>query len=219
MTLSVAATDAGVNSLTYTWNFDDETTGAGSTVTHTYTSPGVYNVTVTVSNGATSTSATVTVIINPTSDTTDPTQFKVLKSSVKFTFDNKTNADSMSFSGTLPVATGFEPNQKILNVYIGGYTSTFTLSSKGKDSINTDSITLSGKLSKTGGYSASPVKFTYSVKKQNLFDDLQEFGFSNATVTGQSITVPVLMDLAGDGYLADVTLTYTAKKGKTGSAK
>ncbi|MGD0089468.1 MAG: PKD domain-containing protein [Planctomycetota bacterium] len=218
VTLSTAASDPGVDLLLYTWDLGDGTTGVGSSVTHIYTSPGVYSVTVTISNGVSSTTETVTVVINPPGVTTDPTQFKVSKSSLKFTF-KKTKADNMSFTGTLPVAKGFSPNKKSLRVFIGGYTSTFALSAKGKGSNSMDSIQLSGKLSKAGGYTASPVKFTYAVKKQTLLASLLELGFSNGDVKKQLITMPILIDLDGDGYLANVKVTYTAKKDKTGSAK
>ena len=93
------------------------------------------------------------------------------------------------------------------------------MNAKGQGRNSTDSLKLSGKLSKSSGYSTSPVKFTYSVKKQNLFAALQALGFSNETVKGRSITVPVLMVLDGACYLANYTAAYTAKENKTGSAK
>ena len=97
--------------------------------------------------------------------------------------------------------------------------SNFTLDANGKGYNNTDSIQLSGKLSQAGGYAASSVKFTYTVKKQSLFASLGELGFSNATVVNQPITLPLLMVLDGNGYLANVAMTYTAKKSQEGTAK
>jgi hypothetical protein len=212
VTLTAAASDPGVDLLNYTWNFGDSTpNGTGSTATHTYAAPGVYGATVTISNGVNSTTESFEVAIGAT-------PFTVSKASVKFVF-NKSEADIMSFSGTLPVPVGFIPNLMSLNVYIGGYTSNLTLNAKGKGSNKTDSIMLSGKQSKSGGYTAPPVKFTFSVKKQSLLADLEDLGFSNANVSGQSISVPIIMVLDGTGYQASYNVTYTAKEGKGGSAK
>lgn len=57
-----ATISAGTN-VTYTWDFGDETSGAGALVTHTYLSAGVYTSTVTASNNAGQVSASTTVII------------------------------------------------------------------------------------------------------------------------------------------------------------
>jgi len=56
--------DIGGTILTYYWDFGDGTTGSGATVSHGYTSPGTYTVTLTVSdNGGATNSAPQTVII------------------------------------------------------------------------------------------------------------------------------------------------------------
>src|SRR6185295_5097327 len=48
---STSQVGTGANQIvTYNWSFGDGTTGTGSTVTHTYTSPSSYNVTLTVTN-------------------------------------------------------------------------------------------------------------------------------------------------------------------------
>jgi PKD repeat protein len=212
VTLTAAASDPGVDLLNYTWNFGDSTpNGTGSTATHTYANPGVYGATVTISNGVNSTTESFEVAVGAT-------PFTVSKGSVKFVF-NKSEADSMSFTGTLPVVAGFVPNQMSLNVYIGGYTSNLTLNAKGKGSNKTDSIMLSGKQSKSGGYMSPPVKFTYSVKKQTLLVDLEALGFSNSNESSQSISVPIIMVLDGTGYQANPTVSYKATQGKGGSAK
>jgi len=74
---------------------------------------------------------------------------------------------------------------------------------------------LVGKIADT----TSPVKFTYTVARQNLFGSLQGFGFTNATVENQEVSMPVLITLGGNEYAANALLIYAAKQGKTGAAK
>ena len=61
---NVAATDPNNDTLTYTWNFGDSTTGTGATPTHSYATAGLYTASVTVSDGSLSVSASVQVTIN-----------------------------------------------------------------------------------------------------------------------------------------------------------
>jgi len=66
------------------------------------------------------------------------------------------------------------------------------------------------------------VKFLYTVKRQTLFPSLQDLGFDNDNVTKADddfVNVPVLFTVENDFYLDTPTLSYTAKAGKTGSAK
>lgn len=46
-----ASTPAGTSGMTYSWNFGDGSTGTGSPVTHAYTTPGSFNVTLTATGG------------------------------------------------------------------------------------------------------------------------------------------------------------------------
>jgi hypothetical protein len=114
------------------------------------------------------------------------------------------------------------PANKTLTIFAGGYESQFTLNNSGQANNKTDSIKLSWPTYKTvrgKGYVIQPVKFAYTVKKQNLFSYLQACGFSNAKVSGVNITLPVLIDLDGAGYLATPKLKYSATAGKSGTAK
>jgi MYXO-CTERM domain-containing protein len=51
LTFTVAATDPGSETLSYTWDFGDGTSGSGTSTTHSYTEDGTYAVAVTVSDG------------------------------------------------------------------------------------------------------------------------------------------------------------------------
>jgi PKD repeat protein len=59
VTFNAAA--AGDQPVTYSWNFGDGTTGSGQSLTHTYTQPGNYTVTLTVTNAAGTANRTINV--------------------------------------------------------------------------------------------------------------------------------------------------------------
>lgn len=60
------STDVNGDELTYSWNFGDGTTGTGATATHIYTDEGSYEVTLTVSDGELSGSATTHIFVDDT---------------------------------------------------------------------------------------------------------------------------------------------------------
>src|SRR5204862_3422451 len=54
-TVSVNATDADNDPMTFAWNFGDGTTSAGITLAHVYVSPGIYPLSVSISDGLSNT--------------------------------------------------------------------------------------------------------------------------------------------------------------------
>ncbi|MFH0938480.1 MAG: PKD domain-containing protein [Planctomycetota bacterium] len=218
---SAVATDDNGDNITYDWNFGDKTFSAGANVSHTYTTAGIYIVTVTICDGVASDSRTIHLGVNSIDGTnTDPSLFQVKKASLTFNFKpSATKSDTLILTGTLPVASGFAPKDKTLTVTFGDYQNTFTLDAKGKATSGTDTIKLTGKM-QTGAYLGSLVKFTYTVKKQSLFKSLESFGFSNDNISeAEEIGVPTLFTLDDDSYLNIVTMSYTAKKDKRGVGK
>ncbi|MFH0939003.1 MAG: Ig-like domain-containing protein [Planctomycetota bacterium] len=221
ISFTVGAYDPDTEMLLYSWDFGDGDSGIGASVWHTYTAAGLYTVKVVVSDGGASDSRNVIVAVNDSDGTgTDPKQFAVLKASIKFCF-NKKNSDSLVISGTLPVEKGFNPDGKTITLLLGDYQDTLTLNNKGKSVDGNASIKLSGKISQDREYTASPVKFLYSVKKAALFDALQNYGFTNDNVSKSAnlIDIPVIVILGNDSYLDILTVLYTAKKDKIGSGK
>ncbi|MDA0180603.1 PKD domain-containing protein [Solirubrobacter phytolaccae] len=80
--LTVQAHDPENDKLTFTWDFDDQTSATGADVTHTWTTAGTYNVKVTASDGKGGTATrTETVTVSPAANVlptvtiaADPTQ-------------------------------------------------------------------------------------------------------------------------------------------------
>jgi PKD repeat protein len=64
LTLTCDASQSTGGNLTYGWNFGDHSTTFGPVVTHTYSQPGVYSITVTVSNNLGNDRARFVIIIN-----------------------------------------------------------------------------------------------------------------------------------------------------------
>ncbi len=205
--------------LLYSWDFGDGTTGSGGSVSHVYAKAGIYDARVTVTDGVATATDTVRVAVNgaAASASTNASQFTITKASLKLNF-LKADNDALSLSGTLPVPSGFSPADSEILVMIGAFEDTLTLDGKGKGTTPISSVKLTGKLV-AGAYTSSPVKFTYACKKTVLIDALSEFGATNANVTGVRITLPVMISVNGMTYLSNSKLTYTAKQGKSGSAK
>lgn len=59
------ATDPDGDALTYAWDFGDSATSASSNPQHTYSAPGTYVASLSVSDGALTTSASVTIVVDP----------------------------------------------------------------------------------------------------------------------------------------------------------
>ncbi|MFH0938004.1 MAG: M6 family metalloprotease domain-containing protein [Planctomycetota bacterium] len=224
------ASDPDGDLLGYTWEFGDGAYEAGNSVTHTYARTGLYKVQVVVSDGIASVSRELNLGVNDADGPGgDPKDFIISKALIKLNFlKSKPNSDMLVFSGTVPIPQNFTPKDKTVVIAIGDYESTFTLDAKGKAISGTDSLKLSGKFKrqltgklKENVYISSPLKFIYTVKKQNLFDKLENYGFVNDDIVkpGNSIDLPVIITVDGDSYFDTLTVIYTAKKNKNGSAK
>ncbi|MGD0090814.1 MAG: PKD domain-containing protein [Planctomycetota bacterium] len=225
VTLTAAGSDAGGSLLLYTWNFGDGTTAYGPSVTHVYTAGGVYTATVTVSNGVNSATQSVYVPVNAAAPDTSggsgplPNVFSVLKAAIMFNFKGY-GKDSLTLSGSIPLQKNFNPSGKTAIITVGDLEQTFTLNPKGKGGNSSASLVLSGKL-KNSVFTATPAKFTFTLKNQILFPLLAGLGFTDQNVPkpGKQVAVPVVASIDGVGYLAHVNVVYTAKAGASGSGK
>lgn len=64
ISFAAQATDADGDALDYAWDFGDTTSGSGAAVSKTFAAPGIYTVTVTVSDAQATVSASVDVAVN-----------------------------------------------------------------------------------------------------------------------------------------------------------
>ena len=78
------ATVTSGSSVSYTWAFGDDESGSGSTIAHSYATPGIYTAVATVSNSVSTVTATVPVTVDgqaPTSLIVDPVAGQVISQS------------------------------------------------------------------------------------------------------------------------------------------
>ncbi|HLX61198.1 MAG TPA: CAP domain-containing protein [Planctomycetota bacterium] len=131
----------------------------------------------------------------------------------------KTNVDTLSLTGMLPVPANFAVAGKTVTVDVGGVIRTFTLDAKGmaKSTSGTDTFKLK-VIAVKGAVAAQNSAYTVKITKSSLSALLADEGMVNATVTNSNITVPVIV-LFNAQYLTVNRLTiYSAKAGKTGAA-
>lgn len=204
---SVAATDANGNPLTITWDFGDGTTGSGASVSHTYTTPGVFVATATITNGTlggtTKSSSVVSISARP---------ITISKVGVKLNF-SKPGTDAVSFSGILQLPAGSQVASQSAIVNFGGVTKTFTLDAKGGAKSAKDSIKIGIK-----GTAAQNAKF--AVKLTGDFASaLADEGFNNAENKSKPVQVAISLSVGGKLFATTTQMFYTSKAQKGGSAK
>ncbi|HLX60752.1 MAG TPA: MBG domain-containing protein [Planctomycetota bacterium] len=203
VTFTANATDADGDALDYNWNFGDGTVAAGASVTKTFSTANLFTVQVSVSDGQAVSTQSVNVVV---SNQGNPIVFAVTKLKLQFNFA-RSNADSLSFSGSVGLAPGFTPFGKNVSVLIGGLSKQYVLSAKG---ISADkAFTL--KLNPKGG----PAKFSVVLKNQNLFTPLQTLGFSK-TSSNPDVSFPVIVSIDGTPVIDTSTLNYSVRIGPKG---
>ncbi len=205
VTFSGAASSSAA--VTITWDFGDGTpAGSGTSVTHAYSTAGIYTAAATASDGVNFVTQFVTVTVSD--------QFTVAKSALKFDFVRQN--DAYSFTGNIHVPPKFLLSQTVVEVDIGGYSQMVTLSSAGSGKDVGIQVKLSGKASK-GLLTTTTAALTVSLSKQNLFNSFQQFGFTNNTVTAAGpFQITATVKVNGAAYTAMPNYTYTAKAGSSG---
>jgi hypothetical protein len=248
VTLNVAATDADGHEISFGWSVNGVTL-AGASATTVFTAPGTYTATVTASDafgGSASASMDVTVNapaagggndsdgdgfsdefeiaagFNPSNAANSPTGgvapvLEVLKLE-KLDF-SEAGSDQITFGGTLDLPAGFAVANKTAIVDIGGNLRSITFTADGKlPAKSTSKFKLKIK-SKKGMVEAQMSKYSMKLLKGDFDAALADEGLVNADTKDADKTV--LIRVVFDGVINQQTqaLKYSAKAGKTGSAK
>ncbi|HLX62659.1 MAG TPA: PKD domain-containing protein [Planctomycetota bacterium] len=249
--LSAAATDANLDTLTYSWDFGDGTNGSGASTTHAYAVKGNYTATVTVNDGHGGTaSSSVGVTVNApivgegndsdgdgfsdafeTAAGTDPNSaastpaplpitilpLVVSKIGIKLNFA-KMNSDMITLSGTLHVPAGFSVNGKKVVFAVAGAIGAFTLNSKGQG-VNAKSTFKLAVKAKGGTVADQQAAYSMKLAGATFAGDFVNEGLISKDDKGSTHTIVSSALFNGGIYQLAKTVTYKAKKGKSGSAK
>ncbi len=212
MTLDGSGSQPGSSITSYQWSFGDGSTGSGESVQHTYSTPGNYTATLTVTNASDHTSVSqtqVTVVAAPTggqglsitvTDGTDP----LSGASIAVETQAGTRYSATSNDDGIGVLAGLPNGSYTIYVYEPGYLPG-TVSATQTGGTGSASVALEqGSISQT---SATSTPLTYD---QILADGLNPNDPANQNVFKFSINlaffagpssenVQVAGDLAGDG--------------------
>lgn len=127
--------------------------------------------------------------------------------------------DSIAVSGTLPIAAGFQAAGQKMIVDVGGVVQAFTLDAKGGAKVGKSSLKLSIK-AKKGVVAEQTSKFAVKMMSGTFATMLADEGLTGAAdAKSQSASVKVSIIFDGMVFQAAKSMLYTAKAGKTGSAK
>ena len=143
----------------------------------------------------------------------------ISKASIKLNFAKPVGNDSISFSGTMAVPAGFNASGAKTFFLAGGVAKTLTLTTKGSGVSGGDSVKVSFK-SKKGVVLLTPAaKYSISFKKGTFASTLSGAGLTNNDAKAAPVMVPFTFIFNNVVYQKTQTMSYTAKMGKTGSAK
>lgn len=201
-TFTAAATGDGT--VTYSWNFGDGTPAAsGASIVHFYSSPGTYNVVLTVAD-ASNPPQTSTLAVVVTDSVTSP---KLL---VTLNFKKPGN-DSIYLTGQIRVAPGTKLDGQSFTVNVGGVLSTFTLSQFGQAKNANGSVKFFVKTQATQDVELA------STFILNLKGDFQSALAASANLTNRNsnrdpVKVKAIVTFLGGTYSATINQTFIAHK-------
>jgi hypothetical protein len=148
-----------------------------------------------------------------------PQTLTVDKLSVKLNFA-KTLGDSISISGSLPFSGNATGQQVLVDVGgVGGVLARFSLDKTGKDKKGTSRPsggTNSFSLQSSKGTTA---KYTVTLSKNTFATFLAASGLTSIDATKQTVMLQVNIYFNNVNFQVIKTLSYSAKKGKSGSAQ
>lgn len=228
-TFNASGTDGNGAAITdFSWNFGDGSTGTGASVSHTYSSPGIYAVylTGTDANGnynmlsyvvvVGSSSGAGTGTTAPSSTTISP---KNLAARLNFKKDDR---DSLSFKGEIELPAGLDPTSMTGAISIGNVVANFTLDDKGRAKAvsGKNRLKLRYKRPKKGAALGAGVIAKLQVRLRGDFsDELVWQGAYNTTADTVLSDIAVHFVLGGQTYSGTLNATYKAKLDRNGRLK
>jgi len=147
-----------------------------------------------------------------------PISLSIKKAAVKISFKGQ---DTISLSGFLPVPVGFKFSGEKVTIDFGGVVRKITLDTKGAQKFP-DRFKLSAKIDKKTSAAFGDPATPFSVKfAKGTYDTFlkDEMLTNEVTVSKQSRTVKVAILFNNQIYEKNLSVTYSAKATKTGSAK
>src|SRR5579862_660076 len=141
----------------------------------------------------------------------------ISSASIKLNF-GKTGNDSITFSGTLAVPAGFSANGQKVAFDVRGVDNALTLTTKGNAVSGEDSVKIAIKSTK-GKVLAQTSKYSVTFKNGSFAAMLAAAGLTNADAKGTPVMVPFTFLFNNTIYQKTQSMSYTAKKGKSGAAK
>jgi len=191
--------------LTYAWDFGDGSTSTESAPEHAFTDCGPYTVTVSVSDGVTTTNGNLTVSVPCALSVTN------FHASLRFT---RPNQDKCTFTAVPQPSQCTNWLGTTVTLNVGGVQFSLTLDAKGRG-ISTNATCRFSYNKRTGvcGLRAKLNRGTWR-------DSWAVYGLANATVPkpGNEVTLPVTLMINDQAFMADKPLHYTARANKSGAA-
>ena len=198
-----SATDVAADTVTYSWNFGDASTGSGASTTHAYTNNGTYTVTMTASDedgGSSSTTTTVTVNnVAPTITSASATSGSESTASTFTATATDPGADTLTYTWTFgdgSSTTGSSTSHTYADD--GTYTWTLTVTDGNGGSTSTSgSVTVTNVLPTVSsssfgtGPEGSAIAFTVSATDPGTADVLTyswDFGDGSSSTTSTGST-------------------------------
>ena len=242
---NIVVEDPSNGTLTYVWDFGDGTTADGSSQIHTFVSAGTFNVTCTVSDnlGGSASGNVFVNVVGPVIgfgldsdgdglsndvetavgvDTVLPAPIMALnvsKASIMLNFA-KLGKDVVSLSGTLAVPDAFMPAGQRIVIDVGGVAKGLALGSNGSASLNGDSFKLTLKRKHKAVQANPAARFTAKFKNGDFAGTLAATSnLTNDTLKRAPRPVVISAILNGVALQKVQPLSYTATKGKSGTAK
>jgi hypothetical protein len=244
VTFSSAAKEINGDALFYDWTFGDSSGGTGAITSHTYTSPGTYAVTVTVSNLSgqkVSENLIVQVlaalIVLPGSTLIDsngdgiPDQMQSAADALSVNHlaaqlplpelklsirlnFAKSASDEILLSGVFDSTMASHPSGMPIIVDVGGIVRTFKLNSAGRFKSGGKSFAVTFSKAKPG--KARGLKFELKLTKGNFATMLMPAGLANADLNVIPVNIPIAVIFDANLWATTKSLTYSAKKDRVG---